>query len=206
MPETGTVKWFNAQEGKRFGFLTLASGEEIFFHFNDGQFIEPGGNQPEFSGNPTRVIDGKTRRLADPKPEDKLVFRRSMGSKGDKAAPWGFISQWERAETIIARRPIYRVLKTMNSVGRDPGAPEVLWKGSDVSEALRKFPLPTGRQSPSADPLLPYYSDSDNIFEVRHWWEKKGQNDSDDAWERCDDPRPLPGVLRNFEAISNKRS
>mgnify|MGYP001613302669 CR=1 FL=1 len=40
MPETGTVKWFDAREGKRFGFIKLESGEELFFHFNDGQYIE----------------------------------------------------------------------------------------------------------------------------------------------------------------------
>lgn len=205
MPETGTVKLFNAQEGKRFGFLTLASGEELFFHFNDGQFIEAGGSSPSFSGKATIMRNGKNFRLRDPQIDDKLVFQRSRGRDGrHRACPWGFYSHWETAEERLAKRPIYRVLKTMSSTGRDPGEPEILWEGSDVSEAIRRFPLPTGRQSPSADPLLSYYSDSDNIFEVRHWWEKKGQNDPEDAWERCDDPRPLPGVLRTFEAINRR--
>lgn len=199
MPEVGTVKFFDARETKRFGFLRLESGEEIFFHFNDGQFIVAGGSYPEFSGKATIVRDGKTKRLRDPKVDDKLVFRRSMGSKGDKAAPWGYLTQWEATEQLIAKRPVYRVLEVMNSIGKEPGEPKVLWQGSDLSELMRRFPLPRHGQSPSADPLLPYYSDSDNIFEVRRWWEKQHP---DGSWERCEDPRPLPGVLRQFEAIS----
>lgn len=102
--------------------------------------------------------------------------------------------------TAIANRPVYRVLKVMASIGEE-GTPEVLWEGQDLTQALRKFPVPSSRTSPSADPLLPYWSDSDNIFYVRHWWEKKNPNGE---WEKCNDPRPLSGVLRQFERISQR--
>lgn len=198
------VKWFNSANDKRYGFLMLEDGREVFFHFNDGQFVEPGEKEPQFTGSPKRVHNGKTYRLKDPLAEDEVVCVLSEGSRGPKAFPWSTKPIWDLAQGVIDKRPIYRVLKTMNAIGHDSGTPEILWQGTDLSEALRKFPLPTGRQSPSADPLLSYWRDTDEIFEVRRWWEAKAQNAPDDAWERCDDPRPLPGVLRNFEAINRR--
>lgn len=204
MFDQGVVKFFDSRKEKRYGFLILEDGTEIFFHFNDGQIILPGEEEPEFSGKSTMVIKGKPMGLRDPQKDDKIVFHRSPGYKGDKASPWDYLSHVERAQAIIAKRPpptTYRVLKTMNSIGEQPGAPQVLWQGSSIAEVLRKFPLPRGNQSPSADPLLPYYSDSDNIFEVNRWWEKQ---EPDGSWVRCDDPRPLSGVLRTFEAINRR--
>lgn len=201
--ESGTIKWFNVQ--KRFGFISPDPPEEpetgdLWFHFNDGQIIDAVKDQPEpqFVG-PTL----KGKRLRDPVPGDRVRFWRDFDSQGRaKAYPWGYESHYERARKIIAKRPpptMYRVLKTMNAIGEQPGEPETLWTGSDLSEALRKFPLPRGHQSPSADPLLSYWSDPDNIFEVRHWWEKQKP---DGSWEQCNDPRPLSPVLRQFEAIN----
>lgn len=220
MPETGVVKWFDSRETKRFGFLKLESGEEIFFHFNDGRHSEVRDGQVQLSEGATIVYQGKTRRLRQPKPDDVILFTRSWGSRGFKAAPWGYKASWEiceqwildhqeeiaqrRAvkEETLANRPIYRALSTMNAVGKDPGEPKVLWEGQDLAEALRKFPLPTGRQSPGSDPMLNYSSDSDNIFEIHRWWERRQPPDGE--WERCDDPRPLTGTLRTLEQINRR--
>jgi hypothetical protein len=200
MPNQGVVKFFDAREGKRFGFLKLENGNDLFFHFNDGQVIVDGKKAPEFSGSAVIEVNGKTRGLRDPRPDDILLFEPIYGNKGPKASPWGYLSHWTRAEEIIAARPVYRVLKTMNSVGETPRhEPEILWEGSDLEDLLKKFPLPKGNRSPGSDPLLPYYSDNDNIFEVHRWWEVKLP---DGSWKQTRDPRPLPGVLRQFESIS----
>lgn len=199
--EAGRVKFFNAQAGKRFGFLITDEGIEVFFHYSDGRFIKEGTSEPEFGKHAIRINGNKTH-LADPQKGDVIVFERVPGWKGPKASPWGYESQWNARQQMIDNRiVVYRVLKLMTSIGDEPGKPQVLWEGSNLDDALRKFPPPQRGQSVSSDPLLPYWSDSDNIFEVRHWWEKK-QGGGD--WQRCDDPRNLPGVLRSFERMHQR--
>lgn len=208
--ETGTVKFFDVREGKRFGFVVVETGlwkgKEVFFHGNDVQFIKAGKEEPEFTGSATNTYKGKTYRQRDPKPGDMIVFHVTQGYRGDKASPWAHKSNYDWAIEVIAKRPApttytYRVLEVMNSIGKQPGEPKVLWEGSDLDDLLRRYPVPSGRQSPSADPLLPYSSDSDNIFEVHRWFERK----TEAGWERCSDPRPLSGANRQFERITHGR-
>lgn len=203
MIEQGEVKFFDNRNGKRFGFLIVHEGgvpteEEIWFHFNDGEFIVAGGKDPKFSGKATSEHEGKTARLRDPKRGEVLVFQRSLGRKGDKASPWGYLPNWQEAEEIIANRPMYRVFKHQGFRGEYKSDPEILWEGSDLEELLKKYPLPTGSRSPGADPLISFWSHDDGP-ESKHWFERQ---EKDEPWERCDDPRPLPGVLRVLEAIN----
>ncbi len=88
--ETGIVKWFDAREGKKFGFVTDENGKEIFFHFNDGRPIRVNvtKRRPEFSNIPTVQTSKGNKRLREPKQEDTIVFVRTQSSKGDKASPW----------------------------------------------------------------------------------------------------------------------
>lgn len=202
--ETGTVKWFNVQ--KRFGFIVRDDDldgylpDELWFHFNEGQIIDavPGKSEPEFVG---KTVKGSA--LRDPKEGDRVRFRVIGDGKGrSKASPWGYYSHYKRAVEIIGKRPpptTYRVLETMNAIGEKPPEPKVLWEGTNLEELLKRCPLPRGNQSPSADPLLPYYSDSDNIFEIHRWFEQK----TEVGWEKCPDPRPLSGVNRQFERITH---
>jgi cold shock protein len=50
LKETGTVKWFNATKG--YGFITRASGEDVFVHYSniesDGYKTLNEGQQVEF--------------------------------------------------------------------------------------------------------------------------------------------------------------
>jgi cold shock CspA family protein len=206
--EQGTVKVFFSAKERRYGFLRLTSGEEIFFHFGDGDIIVPGKEAPEFSGKAQIEVKGQVQGLRDPQKDDVIMFERAEGSKGPVARPWGFKSHYDRAGKIIAKRPpptYYRVLKSSGSLG-EAGTPEnpkdarVLWEGTDLEAVLKKYPLPRGNQSPGSDPLLSYYSHDDG-FEVRHWWEKRRE---DGTWELCEDPRPLSGVLRTFERINHR--
>lgn len=211
----GRVKFFDSREEKRFGFVVLegfVDGSpcsyyegEFFFHFGDSEFIIAGGKEPCFSGKHSKVSQGKSRILRDPQKDDIIVFKLTSGTKGKKCSPWGFIGQYEQAVERIAKRPVYRVFKSMGDWGEsgkpgDPKDAQIVWQGSDMEELKERFPLPTGRQSPGSDPLLSFWS-SDDGFEVRRWWEKQN---ADGSWEQCADPRDLSGVLRTFERISNR--
>lgn len=208
--EKGKVKWFNSSENKLFGFITTESGGEIFFHFNDGRPVIPDNNKREtkFSDEPTIKTAGKTFSLRMPKVGDEVVFERRWAEKGDKASPWGYQSHFDRAMKIISALPEpvrCRIFKSMGSIG-EAGTPEdhkdaeVIWEGTDINDVMKQFPLPQSNRSPGSDPLLPYYSHDDG-FEIRHWWEKQNP---DGTWEQCPDQRPLSGVNRQFERITNR--
>lgn len=136
--ETGVVKFYDSSPGKRSGSILLESGEEIIFDFRDGQFVLPGETEPKFSGSPTLVIQGSSRSLRDPRKDDKVVFVRTRSGNRDKACTWGYVSQYERAKTIIASRPIplvYRIIQGFRIVGTGQETPpSVIWTGSDLNE------------------------------------------------------------------------
>ena len=174
--ETGSVKFFDSRDNKRFGFLRLESGEEIFFHFNDGENIEAGENEPLFCG-------GKMKR--EPKKGDRLVFNRNFGHKGPVAAPWGFTEDYERAKKEVSSRlaPItYRVLEQYTTPGSDKkGEPKVLWEGSDIRALCKKYPRPSDHRMDA----LQNFSCGDFDKWIR--FECMTEN----GWESCHDPRPI---------------
>lgn len=107
--EIGTVKFFDSRDNKRFGFIAVDGGGEIFFHFNDGENIEAGGDEPRFCG-------GKLNR--EPKKGDVIVFECNSGYKGQgpKAAPWGFERDHRRVETESdTRQTIGQMMEVIRS-------------------------------------------------------------------------------------------
>ncbi|NMB70094.1 cold shock domain-containing protein [candidate division WWE3 bacterium] len=128
---TGTVKFFDSRPEKRFGFIVPDRlGPEIFFHLNDGQKVKAGRIQPEFDANstPERV----------PLKGDRVVFNIGTGSKGPKAIPWGYESEYQTALAIISDRPkpaMYRILQWFRTVSDGQKTePTVLWTGMDLNE------------------------------------------------------------------------
>lgn len=189
--ERGTVKFFDSRDNKRFGFIRLESGEETFFHFNDGERITSGQSKPEFGGSTWVGKDGKRYQLAAPKQGDGLVFRRADGSKGDKACPWGYAETYDKCVERIANRPAYRVVKeTTNTFGqynhgKDPVVEtKVLWEGQDTLAMSGKFPRPSSHRGHDE---LRYSQIEDGLITFRHWFEKL----VDGEWIKCDDPRVL---------------
>ena len=94
--ETGTVKFFDSRDSKRFGFIRKESGEEVFFHFNDGQCIVPGNFEPRFE-------EGRVER--EPRKGDVIVFNQQPARKGNKACPWGYANDYEQAKRDC--RPVH---------------------------------------------------------------------------------------------------
>lgn len=186
MPLEGTVVQFFPQEGKRFGFIQGDDGNKYFFHYDVGCTVIVQGEKPHF--NPTPGVDAKGAKITLPTPRigDRIIFHVTDGHPKKQAKPWSFLRHWEQIQEYIAHRPIYRAYEQMNSLNGPKGEPKVLWEGQDIGNLPRQYKLPVPYRA-SADPLLPYWGDSDNIFEVLHWWEMK---EGDGDWWKCDDPRP----------------
>lgn len=83
--EKGRVVHFDSRDSKRYGFIHLDSGEEIFFHYNDGRIAADGG----WSGLCWDMPNRSSNTVLDyPNVGDTVYFIRSPGKKGPKASPW----------------------------------------------------------------------------------------------------------------------
>ena len=165
--------------------------------------MTPGETEPIWE-QPSRTRE--TRQIPFAYEGARIAYQ--LGNKpGDprtRALPWTFEEDYIRIADEIGRRPVYRAMEKISLFGTDEGEKaKEIWRGSQEA-ALKRFPLPNGRQSPSSDLMLPYYADSDQIFETRRWWETKPTDFDENSWERCDDPRRLPGVLRTFEQMNRR--
>lgn len=204
MPEIGTVKFFDSRRDKRFGFIRLESGEEIFFHYNDGEFIEAGNNSPKFSGKTTIVLNRKVRHLPDPRKGDILVFERDDGRKGPKASPWGYYSYWLEVGEKIANRPLYRVIRiTTNDFKDGEKSERVIWQGEDLDALSREYPP---SEIFEAD-FLKHHEIEDGWVRFDFRFERQKE---DGAWEVCKDPRrrtstSLTPLEREVDAYNRRR-
>lgn len=169
MLEKGVVTFFDSRDNKRYGFIALRSGEEIFFHFNDGRDLRVEEDRLKWY-----LPSGKS--LADPKPGDVVVFQVEKGRKGLKAAPWTYERNYFReAKKLRPPHPLYRVREVRVFSGSTECAPRTLWEGKNVFDLKLKtiFPLRNPHSSPQGD------------CDVRRWFEVHVQG----QWIECSDPR-----------------
>jgi len=189
--ERGTVKFFDSRDNKRFGFIRLESGEEIFFHFNDGEHFTNDGEDPVFTGSGERT--GKDRQryvLRDPKKGDELVFERGLGSEDrDKACPWGYGNTYDKYVEWLENRPVFRLVKeTTNRFGeynhgkKPVVEQETLWEGQNILELSTEFPRPRDHRR---DLHVNLTQIEDGLIQFYSWFEKL----VDGEWVKCDDPR-----------------
>jgi cold shock CspA family protein len=181
--QKGTVKFFLPQNSKRYGFIIVEDGSEIFFHFNQGEEFRAGTTKPIFSGR---------MQTRDPKTEDEVLFEIKIGRNGPKADPWGFAEDYERVEAEMSSTTVYRVRREHSISGNDKKTePTVLWKGSDIEDLCSMFPrLKNHRMDElkshfTFDDLNTVCSPSDYV--VRIWFEQLTK----DGWVTCEDPRPV---------------
>ncbi len=74
----GIVRFFNASDGKNYGFLEVAGGSDVFFHYGDYRAHDGSDRQPN------RI----------PQRGDRVAFTKASGSGGrPKASPWLFANE-----------------------------------------------------------------------------------------------------------------
>lgn len=198
MVEYGIVKFFDEREGKRFGFLIVLDEEgnptgekDIFFHYNDGQFVNNDGETPVFNGS-TRQKNGQPVRLRAPQKDDRLVFMRSSGNKGDKACPWGFAETWDKHNEWLASRPTVRVVRQQQDLfSRPDGSWEtsIVWEGQNTLELSAVHPkreyTSYGKRRIHDD--LGHSSIEDGYVVSNYSFEVL----KDGEWKPCRDPRVM---------------
>lgn len=112
LKEFGAVKFFNAREGRTFGFLE----DNTFFHLNNGLVLAcTGANQPEEIGKESR----------HPNIGEQVVFQSRMGPKGKVAVWWAYRRPYEQAQWDCQNRPTIRF--------RDTVTPMTRWEGKDLA-------------------------------------------------------------------------
>lgn len=143
--EHGVVKFFDDRDGKKFGFLEVLdedgqkTGDEIFFHFNDGQFVDiVGGDEIQFVG---RVFENGVH-MWHPKIGDKIAFDVSTGKDGrDKACPWTYAEGYDNRVRKLTE-PYYRVTKVTKLGYGGPGdSSNVIWEGQGSDELSKEYPI-----------------------------------------------------------------
>lgn len=205
--EYGKVKTFNETQGKRFGFLKVCdkfgvneTGEEIFFHFNDGQFVEIVGDDIQFIGRIFRYPDGTTRELRYPSINDLLAFERGLGKNDQqKAVPWTLAEAYTaRVRTLL--KPHYRLVE-MSDESDDL---KCIWEGYGIDRLPDQYSFQV-REGQIFDPLsvdtvLRFFQEL--VAEVVEANDTTGtQEVVHRIWDTCPDPRDRTGVIRRIKAL-----
>ncbi len=95
---TGTVKKFDSD--RKFGFIQLESGPDLFFHLNNGATASEVNGEVVFSGKPTGT----------PTEGSLLIFKIGEGKRGSAAIPWALASDLDQVSTtakpvVISKPP-----------------------------------------------------------------------------------------------------
>lgn len=92
----GTVKFFDPNSDKNFGFIAVAGKKDVFFHLKNGKTMEEKNGRPEFS---------QKNVLREPKKDDAIIFEAVQSEKGPRASHWAFLEDYTRVMEAIASRP-----------------------------------------------------------------------------------------------------
>jgi cold shock CspA family protein len=201
--EHGIVKFFDDRDGKKFGFLKVLdedgreTGEEVFFHFNDGQFVDiVGGDCIEFIGRTAK----NGLYLVHPQVGDKLAFDRASGKGNrDKACPWTYAAAYDHCVRMLTE-PRYRVVRvTKLGFGGIGDSSEVIWEGQGADELTARYPIRV--RNGMLDNPLAHSTNFDAGSTTRYLFEVWMDDDVADSpydqpgvfvpggWSECADPR-----------------
>jgi len=170
--EHGIVRWVPRviREGKHFGFVRCADGESIFLPFNGGMTLFSDGTWQK-----------KTER--NPKPGDRIIFRRGENHRGVCISSWAYIANLEKAHEGEITTRTYRVMRATSFASREglfiSPAPE--WEGDSLEDLAQEHP----RTGTSMDDFRLYETPS---FSTRGIFQAEN---APDEWIEISDPRPL---------------
>lgn len=200
--EHGIVKFFDDRDGKKFGFLKVLdedgqeTGEEIFFHFNDGQFVDTIVDEIEFVG---RVFPATGTHMWHPNVGEKLAFDRATG-KGDreKACPWTYAQGYDNRVTELTE-PYFRVRKvTKLGYGGCGDTDDVIWEGRGTRDLDTQYPIRIlgGKLDDPLARSTDFAAGSTTRYFFERWWDDDIADLPDGGavpipgyWEECGDPR-----------------
>lgn len=194
--EQGIVVFYNARES--YGFLRVldesgrSTGEDIFFHLNQGRWVEIVGDDIEFIGAYFNKME-----IYAPRVNDRLAFKRAQGGHGTVAQPWTYATAYiNRAWQLF--QPTYRLVRvTSHKTCHDPDIERVIWEGRGSDTMAQLFPRKkiNGKWN---DPLADE-ADEECIDHFRFyvWTLRDGAQPDpfynnivvDGHWRECRDPR-----------------
>lgn len=187
MLEFGTVTRF-FEEPRLFGFVRLATGEELFFHRNEHRNVTVdarGEHQFNFGMRPYPPSFG-----------DVIYFTRRPGKDGKpKASPWCFEVQYEYALEQWAHLPRFRVMAQVIADGKSR-APMKLWEGCDVDELSAKYPRHADATRDRLQSTISGRIHTHISFEQ--------MLDDGSAWGTGYDPRPKEGTA--FQLLGSEQA
>jgi len=194
--EIGIVKFFDNRSDRRFGFLKALdkdgkeTGEEIFFHMGDGEWVETVHGEVKFIG--PNFADGGSPVYA-PSTGNRLAFQRASGKGGrDKACPWTYAEAYENRRNKLTA-PLYRVSKKVR-LGHGGGIdPEIIWEGRGANALSAEYPIRVldGKVVDQFERAVNFVTG--NV--TRYYFEVWVETDSIPGhWESCEDPRPRPAL------------
>ena len=207
--EHGVVTHFDGRHGKEFGFLEVINpdgsktSEKLFFHFNDGQFVEivAEENDIEFVGTVFPGNDLPLWRMGNPPVGMKLAFKRAPGNDGrEKASPWTYAEAYDKRVQALFE-PHYRVVKvTKLGYSGFGDTSEAIWEGRGADKLSRDFDVRI-RGDILDDPLadtVDFVAGSTTRYLFERWDIAAGiygvsdpQGGQRGSWNKCHDPRVL---------------
>ena len=195
--EFGTVKFFDARPEKRFGFIVVdGSSEEIFFYYNDWNWIVAGKKKPEFNAD-YKIPSRPTAKPKEPQKGDRIAFQRMTGSRGAKAAPWMHEGMYQLIAEKIRNRPpdpIYRLMYQSSVIGEPLSEPRVTWQGTDLTDS--RLPV---EFNPVHD--RGFFGNDD--INVKKYWEVS--RDGGKTWSSCDTPSDYKALFDSRGAYLRRR-
>lgn len=202
--EHGIVKFFDDRSGKCFGFLEVLdedsqkTGEELFFHFNDGQFVDiVGGDEIQFVG---RFFPDNGLHMSHPRIGDKLAFERTIGKNDrQKACPWTRAEGYDNRVRELTE-PYYRVIKRITEQdGEELLLKElVIWEGQRVDKLSDKHPIQVsgGKLDDPLARTVDFEEHSTTLYRFEEWVPDDIVDDAYGGgilvpgfWLPCADPR-----------------
>lgn len=97
MLERGKVTFFNPV--KKYGFIELENGKQVFFHISTGKKIKvTQKSDPQFV-DPTQDTP-----IVIPKLKQEIIFMKHTTSKGPSTVYWAYAKTYDKAVNIIANR------------------------------------------------------------------------------------------------------